>query len=97
VNLKACIGITNGSEHTMFSWMPTIERDNWISDFRRDPIMGEVELVVEGYEPATDDKPPVSKVVRITLMRPGNQQLIYQRLMQNQNLFGIPRLVFFKA
>jgi hypothetical protein len=100
MTVELCIGITNGSDVPMFSWLP-LERDNWIADFRMDPIVcpdgrESLELTVEGYEPPPKGKDAhiyiSHKPVLIELWRRKPDILMWKTLVSNAHLFGKPEL-----
>jgi len=88
------LGINNGSD-VSDGIAPVIDRDNWIADFRMQPIVceeqGDLELIVDGYEPPTDKYPPV-RAVKIQLIRKHNRSLIWQAVTHSHHLAGIPQL-----
>ena len=86
-----CIGIATGS---------TLTGNPLIADFRLEPIRGDresLELIVDGYEPPVGDKPPISKIVTLTLRRKGLEMPVWRGMVNNLTLDGAPRLVWATA
>jgi len=82
-----CYGITNGCLHP-------IERDIWIADFRRDPIVCERSKDLYLCMPGYDKSETGSRRVEVVLRRRGQEIPIWCGVVNSADLMGLPRLVF---
>ena len=92
--MNMLIGITNGSDVPLFTCLPPLERDNWIADFRIEPIICEKPEDLYLWMPLYDKDDTTYRPVQIELRRHGQGMPVWKSVVNSVHLSGVPRLVF---